>query len=71
MDAILEATLRFLFNLFVEIVFRGVFYPIGRAVLKALTLGRYPPVAPATHNRDFVATVALVAVLIGVTVYFS
>ncbi len=71
MDAILEATLRFLFNLFVEVVFRGVFYPFGWVVLKALTLGRYPPAAPATHNRDFVAAFALVPVLIGVTVYFS
>ena len=71
LDAILGLIGRFLFEIFVEIVFHGIFHPIGKAMLKVLTLGRYPPPAPAEYNKDLVAGIPLVALLVGVSLYFA
>ena len=66
-DALIEVAARAI----LEVVFVGVFYWPGWAILRLLTLGRYPPAQTIPHNRYFVAMIALAVVLVGVTVYFS
>ena len=71
LDAIAEVVLRVVGNFIVEVLFVGIFYWPGWLVLRVVTLGRYPPVQSCAHNREFVAMVAVVVLLVGVTVYFS
>jgi hypothetical protein len=71
LDTVLELIGRFLFHFFVEIIFHGIFHPIGWKMLKVLTLGRYPPPKPADHNRELVAGFPLVVLIVAVTFYFS
>lgn len=71
LDAIAEVVLRVVGNFIVEVLFVGIFYWPGWVILRVVTLGRYPPPQSRPHNREFVATVAVIVFLAGVTVYFS
>jgi len=71
LDAIAEIVFRVVGNFIVEVLFVGIFYWPGWLVLRVVTLGRYPPLQSRPHNREFVATVAAVVLLMGVTFYFS
>ncbi|CAL92957.1 hypothetical protein [Azoarcus olearius] len=52
-----------------EFLFHTVLYGAGWLMLRALTLGRYPPPRPIEHNHDLVALLPLVTVL--VTIAFA
>lgn len=71
LDALAELLLRSVGGFLVDVVVYSVFYPIGWLMLTVVTLGRYPPPPPATHNREFVAGIPLVALLVGITIAFS
>jgi hypothetical protein len=64
LDALAEVVLRTIGNAFVEIVFVGVFYWPGWLMLKALTMGRYPPKKPHPHSDEFVGVFGFVAILV-------
>ena len=70
-DAIAEIVLRVVGNFIAEVLFVGIFYWPGWLVLRVVTLGGYPPIQAHPHNREFVAMVAVVVLLVGVIVYFS
>ncbi len=67
LDALFEGIASFL----VKFVFYTVLYGIGWFMLKALTLGRYPPTRPARHNRDFVALFPIATLFVGLTLAYS
>ena len=71
LDTIAEVILRVVGQFIGEGLFVGIFYWPGWLVLRVVTFGRYPPLQSSPHNREFVATVAVVVFLAGVTVYFS
>ena len=70
-DAIAEIVLGTVGEFLVDVLVVGVFYWPGWFILRIVTLGRYPPLQTTPHNREFVATVALAALLSGVTVWFG
>jgi len=57
-------------RLFVEFVLTWVFYWPGWAVLRLLTLGRYPP-RQREHNVEFVAVCGAASFLIALVVIAS
>ncbi len=69
--AMLDALLEFIAKFLVEIVFYTVLYGIGWVMLRAITLGRYPPAHPQKHNDQLVALFPVAALFIGLTVAFS
>lgn len=71
LDAIAEVVVRVVGQVLVEVVFVGIFYWPGWLILRLLTLGSYPPPQSQPHNREFVAMVALAALLAGLTIHFS
>lgn len=71
LDALLELIVRLIGQFLLEVVFYGLFYPVGWLMLKILTFGQYPPPTPNSHNREFVAIFPVVPILIAVTLAFS
>ena len=67
LDALFELVAKFL----VEVVFYTVLYGIGWVMLKALTLGRYPPPRPQKHNEELVALFPVATLFVGLTVALS
>ncbi|TVO57162.1 hypothetical protein [Denitromonas halophila] len=67
LDAILEFATRFL----VEFLFYTFLYGVGWVMLKAMTLGRYPPHPSQKHNRELVALFPVAAFFVGATIAFS
>ena len=66
LDVIVEAAGRAI----LEVVLVGIFYWPGWLILRAVTLGRYPPRRGTPHNEMFVAGVALAVFLAALTIYF-
>ncbi|MCL2523310.1 MAG: hypothetical protein FWF20_06275 [Betaproteobacteria bacterium] len=62
--------LEILARLLIEFILTWVFYWPGWAVLRVLTLGRYPP-RQREHNREFVAVCGFVPCLIAILVIAS
>lgn len=54
-----------------ELIFHGIFHPIGWAMLKVLTPGRYSPPKPADYNRELVAGFPLLILLVAVAIAFA
>ena len=69
-DAIAEVVARAVWDFVVDVVLVGVFYWPGWVLLRAFTIGHYPPAQSLPHNREFVAVVAVAALLAGVTFCF-
>ncbi|MDP3539017.1 MAG: hypothetical protein Q8S26_10005 [Azonexus sp.] len=67
LEALFELVARFV----VEFLFYTVFYGIGWAMLKTVTLGRYPPPQPAKHNEELVALFPIATLFVGLTLAFS
>ena len=67
LDIIVEAAGRVI----LEVVLIGVFYWPGWLILRAVTLGRYPPARGTPHNQIFVAVVALGTLLASLAIYYS
>jgi hypothetical protein len=67
LDVIIEAAGRAI----LEVVLVGIFYWPGWLILRAVTLGRYPPVRGTPHNQMFVAVVALATLLGSLAIYYS
>lgn len=65
LEALFELVARFL----VEFLFYKVLYAAGWIMLKAITLGRYPP--PHKHNEELVALFPLATLLLGLALVFS
>lgn len=59
---------RFIIHLIGAILFEVVFYQLGKAVLRIITFGKYPP--PEDHSTALVQVVGLVLVASAVTLYF-
>ena len=52
-------------DVFIDMLLVKVFYWPGWAVLRCITVGRYPPEVPETkHNKEFVALIGLLAFLL-------
>ena len=68
---LVEVTLKEVGRFLLEYVVERVFYWPGWLILRALSLGRYPPPRESAHNESFVAIVGLAACIAAVTVYFS
>lgn len=68
LDALVEFVARFVGSAIVEIVFLGIFYWPGWLILRVVTLGRYPPAKGEPHNHEFVAAVAVAALLAAIVV---
>lgn len=71
LDALAEMAIRVAGQLVIEVLFVGIFYWPGWLILRVITVGRYPPQQSQPHSREFVAMVAFVVFLVGITVYFS
>jgi len=67
LDALLELAARFL----VEFLFYTALYGVGWIMLKAITLGRYPPSRPHKHNEELVALFPVATLFVGLTLVFS
>lgn len=67
LDALFELLTRFV----VEFVFYTVLYGIGWIMLKAITLGHYPPPRPGMHNQELVALLPVATLFVGLTLAFS
>jgi energy-converting hydrogenase Eha subunit A len=67
LEALFELTVRFL----VEFVFYTVLYGLGWVMLKAITLGRYPPPRPHEHSHELVALFPIAVLFVGLTFAFS
>ena len=67
LDVIVEAAGRAL----LEVVLVGIFYWPGWVILRAVTLGRYPPSRGTPHNEMLVASVGLTIFIAALVVYFS
>lgn len=65
-----EAGLRAVIDYLLRVIYYGVFLPIGFALLRLVTIGRYPP-RDAPYNRELVALVPFALLLFGVTLWFS
>jgi len=71
LDAIAEFAFRVVGQFVIEVLFVGIFYWPGWLILRAVTIGRYPPQQSQPHSREFVAMAAFVVFLVGITVYFT
>ena len=67
LDVIVEAAGRAI----LEVVLVGIFYWPGWVILRAVTLGRYPPSRGTLHNETFVAIVGLAIFIATLVIYFS
>jgi hypothetical protein len=67
LEALFELVARFV----IEFLFYTVFYGIGWAMLKTVTLGLYPPPQPAKHNEELVALFPIATLFVGLTLAFS
>jgi hypothetical protein len=67
LDALLELIARFL----VEFLFYTVLYGVGWIMLKAITVGHYPPPRPHKHNEELVALFPVASLFVGLTLAFS
>lgn len=70
-DTLAEAAFRFVGQFVIEYLFVRIFYWPGWFILRIFTLGRYPPLQTEKHNREFVAMIAFVVFLIGLTLYLT
>ena len=70
LDVIVEAV-TIVGHFIVDVLVVGVFYWPGWVILRVVTFGRYPPLQAESHNHQFVAMVALAALLTGVVFYYS
>jgi hypothetical protein len=71
LDAIAEIVIRAIAQFIGEVLFVGIFYWPGWVILRAFTWGHYPPPLSQPHNREFVAMVAIAALLVAVTLNFQ
>ena len=71
LDALAEIAIRVAVQFVIEVLFVGIFYWPGWLILRVATIGCYPPQQSQPHSREFVAMVAFVVFLVGITVYFS
>ena len=67
LDALVEMVGRFV----VEVLFYTVLYGIGWIMLKAITLGRYPPPHDVKHNQELVALFPVATLFAGLTFAFA
>ncbi|MBI1907652.1 MAG: hypothetical protein HYS20_15650 [Rhodocyclales bacterium] len=67
----LDALVEFVARIVVEFVFHTVFHGIGWVMLKAVTLGRYPPPRPEKYNEGFVALLPIACLFVGLALAFS
>ena len=67
LEALFELFARFV----VEFVFDTVLYGIGWLMLKAITLGHYPPPRTEKHNQGLVALFPVATLFVGLTLAFS
>jgi hypothetical protein len=67
LDALFELVASFL----VEFLFYTVLYRVGWAMLKAITLGSYPPPHPHQHNQELIALLPVATLFVGLTFAFS
>ncbi len=67
----LDAIAAFLGDFILEVLLIGVFYWPGWLILRVLTLGKYPPPRPQSHNQYFVSSIPVILGLAGLTFYFS
>lgn len=67
LNALFELMAKFL----VELIFYTVLYAVGWGMLKVITLGRYPPLAPEKHNEELVALLPVATLFVGITLAFS
>lgn len=67
----LEALFDFLARFVVEFVFYTVLYGIGWLMLKAISLGHYPPPRTERHSRELVALFPVATLFVGLTLAFS
>lgn len=67
LDGLFELLARFV----VEFVFYTLLYGIGWLMLKAITLGHFPPAAPKKHNQELVALFPLATLFVGLTLAYS
>ncbi|HEX5804650.1 MAG TPA: hypothetical protein VFY24_16670 [Azospira sp.] len=66
LNALFELIAKFL----VELLFYTVLYGVGWAMLKMVTLGRYPPPPPQKHNEELVALLPVATLFVGITLAF-
>jgi len=71
LDAVVEVVARAVGHVLLEVVLVGVFYWPGWLICRMITFGRYPPSQDVGHNRELVAGVALVTLIVAVTIYYS
>lgn len=62
--------LEIIFNFLLGVVVVGIFYWPGWAVLRVLTLGRYPPKSDTKHDPEFVAVVGLAFVCVSLVAIY-
>lgn len=67
----IEALFELLARFVVEFVFYTALYGIGWLMLKAITLGHYPPPRPEKHNQELVALFPVATLFVGLTLAFS
>ncbi len=67
LDTLFELIAKFL----IEVVFYTVLYGVGWVMLKAITVGRYPPPPPQKHNEKLVALFPIATLFVGLTFAFS
>ena len=67
LEALFEIVARFL----VEFLFYTVLYGVGWIMLKAITLGSYPPPRPQKHSQELVALLPVATLFVGLTFAFS
>lgn len=68
LDEVPGALAKFLFDTVIGRLLSPLFYGPGWLLLKALTLGHYPPQAPSPAQRDFVAVMGFVGILLAVLI---
>jgi hypothetical protein len=67
----LDGLFELLARLVVQFVFYTVLHGIGWLMLKAITLGHYPPPRPEKHNQELVALFPVATLFVGLTLAFS
>jgi hypothetical protein len=67
----LDGLFELLARLVVQFVFYTVLHGIGWLMLKASTLGHYPPPRPEKHNQELVALFPVATLFVGLTLAFS
>ncbi|MCZ4303262.1 hypothetical protein O4G98_00800 [Zoogloeaceae bacterium G21618-S1] len=58
-------------SVLVEFLFYTVLYGVGWVMLKAITLGGYPPKRSQKHNQELVALFPVATFFVGAAVLFS